>query len=64
MGATVELTVTDTSASDVEEKPEELEREVEGIRENITDIVGELTPRARSSRLALRYANTPPCSPP
>jgi hypothetical protein len=45
MGATIELTDTDASASDIEEKPEELEREVEGIRENITDIVGELDRR-------------------
>jgi len=43
MGATVEL--TGTGESTVEEKPQELEREVDDIRENITGIVGELDRR-------------------
>ena len=42
MGATVELTGT---GEPTETEPEELEREVEGIRDNITGIVGELDRR-------------------
>jgi hypothetical protein len=44
MGATVELTGTDTAAS-TKEEPHELEREVEDIRGNISGIVGELDRR-------------------
>jgi hypothetical protein len=44
MGAgTIEL--TDTAAPAAEEAPQDLEREVEDIRENITGIVGELDRR-------------------
>jgi hypothetical protein len=42
-GGTVEL--TDTVAPTAEEEPQELEREVEDIRDNITGIVGELDRR-------------------
>ncbi|HMJ51507.1 MAG TPA: hypothetical protein VK540_05505 [Polyangiaceae bacterium] len=46
MGAgTVELTGTGKVESTGEEEPQELEREVEDIRENITGIVGELDRR-------------------